>query len=249
MYPLVEDVLSLLELARHWARDVPQRPAWEEAFARLAASVWLGELEVVHRPGQLDTRRRLLEALVRLSREQGVAIFPDARSVPDNVKPQPDGTALVDTRTFVILPKDEASWDIAVIDAACAILAKTNPEVFSLSFRTILSMQMVTREAFERYCLARAYPLPPFWFSPRRRRVSTAKAKLDCAKWLRQLVAAGDKPASKESLWQEAKRAFPRLTKRAFDEAWAGTVPEDWRGAGAPRGSRTPRNPKGGAPQ
>ena len=225
-------------MAKHWARDVPQRPPVQEVFAQLVASVWRGELDVVGSPGRPEVRRHLLEALVRLCDHPGVAIFPDAASVPDPITPQADGGALVDTRTFVFLPRDLASWDAKVAEAACAALALVDPETYSLEFRTVLRMRTISRVEFERYCLTKGFPLPPFWFGPRRRRTATAKAKSDCRRWLKELVAAEEKPAPKAMLWREAKTKFPHLSERAFEEVWDELVPPHWRAAGAPKGPR-----------
>jgi len=48
MYPLADQFLSIHEIARHWSRDLPQRPLWEEDFNTLLTAVWNGACQ---RPG------------------------------------------------------------------------------------------------------------------------------------------------------------------------------------------------------
>jgi hypothetical protein len=245
MYPLTEDALPLHELATHWARGMPERPPWEEVLLRLIASMWRGELDVINPEGATDVRCFLLIVLALLPDGKRVRIFPDAASMRESVKGLPERVAAFDTRTSIILPDDKARWDTAVIGAACAVLAETRLEDHSKEFLAVLMMQVMCRTEFERHCLSRGYALPPFWFGPQRRKVSTAKAQRDYEVWLKRLVASGPKPGGKTALWLQAKAMFPRLSRHAFDEIWLRTVPASWSEPGAlpgPRASKSPRS-------
>jgi hypothetical protein len=200
--------------------------------------MWLGELDVVNSDGAPDVRRYLLGMLFALPDRKRVRIFPDAASMRGSVKGQPKAIASLDTRTSIVLPDDFDHWDAAVIEAASAKLAFALLEDYSQPFLVLLMMQTATRAAFERYCLAKRFTLPQFWFGRRSQKVSSAKARSDCHIWLKGLVAAGPKHASKAALWREANKKFPHLSERGFEEVWARTVPAEWRSAGAPKSAR-----------
>jgi hypothetical protein len=239
MYPLSEDVLSLGDVATHWARDIPQQPPWQELTALLVESMWRSELNVIDPDGHPDPRRRLLELLTVLPNLKRIRIFSDAASIRESIKGLPKRVAAFDTRTSIILPADRACWDASIVEAAYAVLADALLDDHSLEFLVLLMRQTVSRPEFERYCLARGYELPSFWFGTRRRKVSTAKAQQDCKAWLNGLVSAGPKPNSKMALWLQAKAKFPLLSRRAFDETWARITPASWRKAGARPGLRS----------
>jgi len=233
MYPLSEETLLLNDVATHWARDLQPQPPPQEVLERLVASLWRGELELAYPARRIESRRYLLEQLVSLAPHELVVIFPDAAS--EHAAPK---GPMFDFRTFVMLPADKTQWDTSVVDTACAALAVTHLEGFSAAFLTRLRRTPITRAAFEGYCLANVYPLPPFWFGPRYQQLARPKALSDCKNWLRQLAAAGAKPAGKEALRQEAKERFPHLSDRGFEKAWASTVPPSWRDPGSPEGPR-----------
>jgi hypothetical protein len=230
MYPLPENTLSVRLLAYHWSLDLAQRPRWQDVYLRLLASIWRGELEVIWQPAKPDTRRQLLE-MYGCGRSYGnVLIFPDTDSIPEN-------TAPTDKEAVAIVPKDPTKWDATVIHAACNKLAASDHEEAFERWSIFMTLP-VSRESFQRYCLESGYPLPPFWFGPHSQKVLTAKARRDCENWLIEQVRAGGKPGPKAILRREAKKMFPRLSGRGFEEVWANTVPDAWRRAGAPAGER-----------
>jgi hypothetical protein len=249
MYPLSAKALPLGEIATHWARDLPQRPPPYEVLEQLVGSLFRGDLGLGHpilrgelelgRPMRsLDSRRYLLEQLVSLPHHEWMVIFPDAAS--ERAAPK---RPMFDFRTFIILPADKTAWATSVVDAACAALcarlAVTHLEGFSSAFLAMLRCAPVAHVEFERYCLAKDYALPPFWFGPRYQQLARRRAPSDCKKWLRRLAATvGAKPAGKEALRQQAKERFPHLSDRGFEQAWASAVPPSWRDAGSPKGPR-----------
>jgi hypothetical protein len=51
---------------------------------------------------------------------------------------------------------------------------------------------------------------------------TTVKAENGCFDWLcRQMDNGTQQPASKKTIWTQAKKTFGRLSRRAFDRAWA----------------------------
>jgi len=65
MYPLAEESLTLLEIARHWGRDLPQRPPQEEVLQTLLSAMWTGELTLG--PSDRSTHQRLLRILAHMA--------------------------------------------------------------------------------------------------------------------------------------------------------------------------------------
>ena len=85
------------------------------------------------------------------------------------------------------------------------------------------------------------------WPDPKRKKSSpplgTVAAENACRSWLKELMKAGpERPRSKQTLCDEAKKRFPRLSQRAFDRAWTYAISESgaelWSAPGR-RSSRT----------
>jgi hypothetical protein len=166
MYPISAPVLELHEVAKHWARDMPQRPPVVEVFATLVASILRRELATVARPRKPEIRQHLLASLVRLGPHPGLAIFADSESLPKKPPRLFGGGESVDLRTFVILPEDQSKWSPEIIAAACEALANVGADqyadTFSQGFRIVLRMQEVSRDDFEPYCEVKGHLSLPF---------------------------------------------------------------------------------------
>jgi hypothetical protein len=163
MYPLAEESLTLFEIARHWGRDLPQRPPREEVLQTLLDAMWKGELQATLGPGDRSTHERLLRILADES-HPGMLIYDDPMSLPPNSSPTPDGGEVVDIRERIYLPRDTAAWTPEVISNACAALARCELDDYDDSIRTILASLEVTKDDFGMFCDARGYERPAFWF-------------------------------------------------------------------------------------
>src|SRR5262249_31881769 len=164
MYPLAEESLTLLEIARHWARDLPQRPPWKEILHTLLDAMWKGELQATLGPGDRSTHERLIRILATVESHPGILIYDDPINLPPIARPTPDGGAMVDIRNRIYLPRDAATWTPEVISDACAALAKCELDDYGDSIKPTLAGLNVTKENFGIFCDARGYERPAFWF-------------------------------------------------------------------------------------
>ena len=66
------------------------------------------------------------------------------------------------------------------------------------------------------------------------RTTRAAEAEATCGAWIKGLTA---RPANKEAAWEDARAAITRLSRKAFDRAWAISAPAEWSGPGRRRKS------------
>src|SRR5262245_8063027 len=163
MYPFAMEFLTLLEIARHWARDLPQRPPWEEILHTLLDAMWNGELRATLGPGDRSTHERLLRMLAHES-HPGILIYDDPINLPPVTRPTPDRGEVVDMRERIYLPRDTAAWTPEVISDACGALARCELNDYGDSIRSIFASLEVTKEDFGMFCEARGYERGAFWF-------------------------------------------------------------------------------------
>ena len=106
------------------------------------------------------------------------------------------------------------------------------PECYGELAWSILDGVEIAKDVFGNWCEAHDHEKPLFWFGKGRRQPSTAKAKNDCRRWLEKEVPRG-KSGSKNHYWRMAREKFPGLSRNAFNEVWAETVPTHWKMPGA----------------
>jgi len=71
-----------------------------------------------------------------------------------------------------------------------------------------------------------------------RARPSTVGVETQCKGWIRERVARGPEPRSRDALFAEAQRQFgPELSERGFLRAWQEVAPDQWKRAGTKRKS------------
>ncbi|WP_380069405.1 hypothetical protein [Dankookia sp. GCM10030260] len=235
----------MLDLARHWQRDMPQRPSVAEIEAWLLQAFWRGELEVtlpgVAEARDIDPRVRVLNGCRHAPQDAGLIVVDRPEDLPpDDPVVQPDGSVLVDLRRRVIWPTDPAQQTPELLAAACTVLAVAKWDDYHDLTKPVLAMFEVGRDAFGAFCSEAGFALPPFWFRPDTR-PATVQARSAVRPWLRAKVAAGDKQYGKADYWREAKAAFPRLSVRAFNDAWAEETPSTWREPGTLKASKSSR--------
>src|SRR5262249_24127962 len=137
MYPLTMEFLTLLEIATHWSRDLPQRPPRDELLQTLLDAMWKGQLQATLGPSDRSTHERLLRILADES-HPGILIYDDRHELTASCPPTPNGGAVVDIRERIYLPRDTAAWTPEVISDACAALAKCELDHYSDFIKTIL---------------------------------------------------------------------------------------------------------------
>jgi hypothetical protein len=173
MYPLSETSLSLADVAKHWARDLPQRPPADEVFERLLQEVWANHLKV-HR--DLGTEFGLADLLrvVSVVREQpGITFYEDPIELPPEFEFTPNCAVLVDPNVRVYLPRDRAAWTSKIIEEACNGLKECRIAAYEVSaVLAALRALDVQKDEFRTFCESRGHIAPEFWFG-----VSTDKKR------------------------------------------------------------------------
>jgi hypothetical protein len=218
MYPLRDDLLTLGEIAQHWARSMPERPPKSEVCQYLLKEFWRGEFEDFFPSSLL---RRHLFALILQTKVPECLTNSGRVSL---VGPPPRSTVDVNH------PFTPASG--AELEAVYRNLAGQPFEAYAVSFGYVFRSIPLHKEAFAEYCRKWEMPLPSFWFSRSRAPVSTAKARTQSIAWLSDL-ARQPKEKSKRVLNAEALKRFPGLSTESFNRAWDEVVPRAWRQPGA----------------
>lgn len=247
MYPLSSPRLSLLDLTRHWQRDLPQQPPVPELETLLLQAFWRGDL-MMTLPGipaaqDLDPRVRLLNSCRHAPQDTGLVVADREEDLPpEDPVEQPDGSALVDLRRRLVWSLDPAQQTPERLAVACMVLSQAEFDDYHELTKSVIGMLMVERDDFGAFCTSQAFPLPLFWFR-RDGRLPTVRSRSDVRQWLKDQAKAGCKQHVKLVYWEMAKALFPRLSERGFNKVWADTVPVDWQQRGAPRGSRKTPHP------
>ena len=61
---------------------------------------------------------------------------------------------------------------------------------------------------------------------------AVAGAEKACQKWIEEKAKTLESPPRRKDLWEEARRTFPKLSKRGFVRAWDVAAPEKWKRPG-----------------
>src|SRR4051794_30491579 len=167
MYPLSSPRMSLFDVARHWQRDMPQRPSVSEVEAWLLQAFWRSELEATL-PGvaaarDIDPRVRVLNSCRHAPQDAGLIVVDRPEDLPpaDPIQ-QPDGSVLVDLRRRTIWPVKPTQQTPALLAAACAVLAQAEWDDYHDLTKPVLAMLEVGRDAFGAFCSEAGFALPPF---------------------------------------------------------------------------------------
>src|SRR5262249_40070927 len=123
MYPLRDESLSLAEIARHWARDLPQHPPEDEVLTTLLQAFWRGEFEpFATTPERRFTGREAMIAIGDTQPHPGIAFRDDTAGDAYESTQTPEGE-VVDLRVWINLPSEESHWDHYVLEQAYERLA------------------------------------------------------------------------------------------------------------------------------
>jgi len=165
VYPLSITSLSLSGIARHWVRDLPEKPPKAEVLDYIVQSLWRGDFETfASAGGDIISRRQTLRAVAQSAPHPGFIICPTAESVPPSTTPTGDGELIVDVTVYVVLPDEEERWSADVVEAAYKALAGCSLDAFAKSFVIGMWGQSLTRDQFGAFCDLRGHRRPGFWF-------------------------------------------------------------------------------------
>ncbi len=214
MLPLRDRVLRLTQIADHWARELSQIRSQADIHAELLGAFWLGSLPAVVREGGEPYDRANLLRAINFAREKhlGFVLVENAASIPPAVLDTPDGGALVDLTTYVVLPADEASWTESIVAAAYQQFAKVPFDEFSPLVLPALYALSATKDALGDFCDQCGYDRPHFWFAAHKKRAKSFGGRPSV---MRQIKAEMHKRA-------EAGQMAPKLREEATAlHSWA----------------------------
>lgn len=165
VYPLSIASLSLSGIARHWVRDLTEKPPKAEVLDYLVQSLWRGDFETFA-PASDDiiSRRQALRAVAQSAPHPGFIICPTAESVPPSTTPTDDGGLIVDVNVYVVLPDEEKDWSADIVEAAYKVLGACSLNAFSEGFVIGMWGQSLTKDQFGAFCDLRGHRRPGFWF-------------------------------------------------------------------------------------
>ncbi len=163
MYPLSDSVLPLLDLAKHWRRQLEGQPPSEEILGTLLQAFWQRTLVLCRADGKLVGRELLLQMVKAAAPHPGLLIYEDPRHPPPVKQELPDGGVTIMLGHRVYLPPG-TSWSEQVISEACSSLAACRWTDCSAPAQAGFAFLEVSRDAFEALCVERGYERPSFWF-------------------------------------------------------------------------------------
>ena len=240
MYPLHDNHIRLGELANHWSRDMPQHPAEDEIRTLLVTAYWRGELQIRTADDlNLFKRSELIKIIEDHERPKGdaakILIGAAEDELPPKLTNDTDGSISIDLRPRLILPENHPR-PASVVERAVETMSNVNWEDYPKTLQAGLACCMVSKDDFAEFCDARGYDRPNFWFkrTANSTQISSARARSDARKWLREQTRR-PKKGKKDDYFNKAKVKFPGLSRRSFDDLWAELVPPDWGKPGAPK--------------
>ena len=131
MYPLVEQTLSLFDVAKHWQRVINARVDKWDVHEVLHRAWWQGEFEVAALSADDSLRRKALMLMRELpppsQNNRGIVFYEHENELPPAAIWHGDELEEIDYRHRIRLPADPASWTEAVVSEACEALAEVPP--------------------------------------------------------------------------------------------------------------------------
>ena len=240
MYPLIEQTLSLHDIAEHWSRCMPQRVDKQELINVLCHALWRGKLEVGNASTGEPLRRAAL-AIMRAEpspspRSRGIVFYQREDELPPDFVEHGDRFELVDYRHRIRLSADAVNWTEAEVDEACEALARLNYEDLPDIIQGPLLATPVHRDVFAAFCDQMGWERPAFWFAepkPSARVRAKTAGRTGFRRLLRELVGRGQR-LTKKQVRNMALERFQQLSVAEFNRVWAQTVPAEWKRPGRP---------------
>lgn len=241
MYPLRDENLKLKDLVIHWSRDLPQHPSTNELLSNLVQAFWRGELTLQSFfPGNEPMLPvRMLEVIDAHERRSGpdanILVGATENDLPPEFTEEDDGAVIVDRRPRLLLPT-QMPRPKAVVDSAVEVMSNVKWDNYPDDLKPQIMSFLASKEDFARYCDCAGYERPAFWFnrSASPAQVSSNRARTEALKWFLEMINE-PKQGPKGWYFKKAKKKFPGLSSRSFDEIWRDHAPADWRKAGKPR--------------
>jgi len=98
------------------------------------------------------------------SEHPGFTFVETPEIMPSEIEKQSDGSMIIDTTTYVVLPSDDSNWTDDIVETAYRELATMSFEDFHDLLKPGLRALSTTRDELGRYCAMKGYDLPRFWF-------------------------------------------------------------------------------------
>jgi hypothetical protein len=162
MYPRVEQKLDLLEIARDWARDMPQHPTAGETLQLLLRAFWRGDLRASMPGSSDDPRERLFNAVRRFQPHRGLLIV-DPAWVPPSPDRHLDGSWVFDFRRPIFWPEDPAAQTPEVLQPAYVGLTDIDLVDYSEAVRPLFAMLEVELDHFLDFSARQGFAPVRFW--------------------------------------------------------------------------------------
>jgi len=239
-----EYFLTIGEIAEEYRRN------GRDVVPALFNAFWRGSFEPFVREDRsaypLISRRTLLEVWRDSGGHPGIHF---ATSLEGEFEELPDGSVVVDVRTWIILPAQAAEWTLNNLETAYHQLASAS--IPDISDEALDGLKCEYLGAFEliAVCYELGEPPPPFWLhwdpilrTSRKKDSNYLRKHAEGALWLHQRLA-GAQPSEvcREDVLEEAKSKG--LTEALFDKLWEVIAPDDLRDPGRRPGSKN-RHPR-----
>jgi hypothetical protein len=217
-------------LAHWWVQDPLEMRTEHEIYSELLLACVDRRLEAVTAKNELVDFRGLLTVIASNRHHPGFNIV-DGPPVPEKTTVRNPYEPVV-LKPDVCIPADAGRFVGEQLTRTWTLLLSFDRVDFDIPSRRLLDDLYVSRQALAAYCDASDVARPQFWFAQSSYAQEAERAEADCNKWFRIQIKQ-KKRMSKGSYFDEARRQFPGLTRRAFDRVWANTAPEHWRTGGA----------------
>jgi hypothetical protein len=209
MLPIHENVLQLIWIAEYWSREINGVRTAAEIHDQLLAAYWRGELRVVGRDERgLLNRVTFLKLVARERNHPGFVLVDSPEMIPTKITERGDGSVMVDTLTYIVLPPDYTCWTSDIISSACRELAKLWLEGYHDLIQPGVFALRCTKKNFAAYCEAMHYDPPRFWFGDPTRKRNEVKSFVGRPSVMRAIEAEMRRRA-------DAKVLAPRLRQEA----------------------------------
>src|SRR5690349_15563226 len=117
--PIEAEYLRLADLARYQSRASGEVRDKEEIYRNLLKEFWLGRLPTIigEACASVDRLSRL-KAINHIRRHPGFVFLELGSPRPKEIVEHPDGSITLDSRIYIDLPSDPASWTDAICSRA-----------------------------------------------------------------------------------------------------------------------------------
>jgi hypothetical protein len=234
MYPIAATkLLSLGDVAKHWAREVTPACTEAELLNLLASAWWLGGLKNDDKISRLEA----LKALFAVKRVE-ISFWVEEEPEPETVINFPDGSAGVLLSPIVPIPRRATDdWTEADCSAAFNAIAENWPHDAFADIEPIISGISLKQSTFSDWLQRSSYNPVTFWAAETPsmppppepdQKVPRVNTREFVAVYIRETEAAGRLP-TKKGMEQRAKdqgiRGGRDRRAQEFDQQMGGKAP------------------------